>query len=136
MARLADRRIVVVGAGTRRTDDPDAPPGNGRAISVLAAKEGAAVACVDVDADAAGETARQVEAAGGSAPVVVGDVADEAACTRVIDESFAALGAIVSAVGLKAPSQRESPREMICPVDGTPLQPDPAQCPQAPRKAA
>ena len=38
--RLEGRKILVVGAGTRPTDDPDAPPGNGRAISVLAAREG------------------------------------------------------------------------------------------------
>ena len=48
--RLAGRRVLVVGAGTRRSDDPDAPIGNGRAISVLAAREGAAVACADIDA--------------------------------------------------------------------------------------
>src|SRR5215471_15288241 len=40
-ARLAGRRVLVVGAGTRASADPDAPIGNGRAISVLAAREGA-----------------------------------------------------------------------------------------------
>jgi NAD(P)-dependent dehydrogenase (short-subunit alcohol dehydrogenase family) len=94
MASLVGRRIVVVGAGTRRSDDPDAPPGNGRAISVLAAREGAAVACVDRDHPAAAETARLVEEAGGNATVVVGDVTDEGACARVIDESLDALGGI------------------------------------------
>ena len=29
--RLAGRRILVVGAGTQRSDDPEAPVGNGRA---------------------------------------------------------------------------------------------------------
>ena len=48
--RLEGRRILVVGAGTRPSDDPDAPIGNGRAISVLAAREGAAVVCADLDA--------------------------------------------------------------------------------------
>jgi NAD(P)-dependent dehydrogenase (short-subunit alcohol dehydrogenase family) len=94
MTRLAGRRIVVVGAGTRRSDDPDAPPGNGRAISVLAAREGAAVACVDRDRDAAEETARLVRDAGGEATVVVGDVRDEGACADVIDASIGALGGI------------------------------------------
>ena len=42
--RLAGRRILVVGAGTRPCPELDAPVGNGRAISVLAAREGAAVA--------------------------------------------------------------------------------------------
>src|ERR1700722_900031 len=92
--RLGGRHVVVVGAGTQRSDDPDAPLGNGRAISLLAAQEGAAVACVDRDRDSAAETARMIEAANGTAGVIVGDVSDEAACTRVIDESVRALGAI------------------------------------------
>lgn len=92
--RLPGRRIVVVGAGTRRSDDPDAPIGNGRAIAVLAAREGAAVACADRDRAAAEETARLVEQAGGAAPVVVGDVVDETACARIIEESVGALGGI------------------------------------------
>ena len=92
--RLVGRRIVVVGAGTRSSDDPDAPVGNGRAIAVLAAREGASVACADRDAPAAQETARLVEAEGAAAPVVVGDVVVETECARVIDESFDALGGI------------------------------------------
>jgi NAD(P)-dependent dehydrogenase (short-subunit alcohol dehydrogenase family) len=92
--RLAGRRVVVIGAGTRRSRDPDAPVGNGRAISVLAAREGAAVACVDRDADAAAETAQLVEDAGGTAVVVVGDVSDEGACARVVEEAVGALGGI------------------------------------------
>jgi NAD(P)-dependent dehydrogenase (short-subunit alcohol dehydrogenase family) len=92
--RLAGRRVVVVGAGTRNSDDPEAPVGNGRAIAVLAAREGAAIACVDRDAPAAEETARLVEAEGAAAHVVVGDVVDEAACARIIAESFDALGGI------------------------------------------
>ena len=92
--RLHNRRVVVIGAGTRRSDDPDAPMGNGRAISVRAAREDAAVACVDRDRDAAEETARLVEAEGAKAVVVVGDVADEDACARVVQESADALGGI------------------------------------------
>ena len=84
----------MIGAGTRRSDDPEAPIGNGRAIAVLAAREGAEVACVDRDADAARETARLVEEAGGTAAVAVGDASDETTCARLIDESVAALGGI------------------------------------------
>jgi NAD(P)-dependent dehydrogenase (short-subunit alcohol dehydrogenase family) len=92
--RLEGRRVVVVGAGTQASDDPDAPIANGRAIAMLAAREGATVACVDRDRPAAEETARLVEAEGASAPVIVGDVVDELACARMIDESFDALGGI------------------------------------------
>ena len=43
-ARLAGRTILVVGAGSQPCDDADAPTGNGRAISLLAAREGARIA--------------------------------------------------------------------------------------------
>ena len=89
--RLEGRRILVVGAGTRPSDDPDAPIGNGRAISILAAREGAAVACADVDLDAATETARLVGVEGGRAAVVEGDVTDEHDCARIVDEAVQAL---------------------------------------------
>jgi NAD(P)-dependent dehydrogenase (short-subunit alcohol dehydrogenase family) len=93
--RLEGRRVLVVGAGTRASDDPDAPIGNGRAISVLAAREGARVACADIDADAAAETARLVDAErAGAAAVVVGNVAEEADCARIVEESVHALGGL------------------------------------------
>jgi NAD(P)-dependent dehydrogenase (short-subunit alcohol dehydrogenase family) len=101
--RLVGRRVLVVGAGTRRSADPDAPVGNGRAISVLAAREGALVACADVDADAAAETARMVEAEGGRAATIVGDVADASACARIVAEAveaFGGLDGIVCNVGI------------------------------------
>jgi len=97
------RRVLVVGAGTRPSADPDAPIGNGRAISVLAAREGAAVACADVDRAAATETARLVEHEGAPAAVVVGDVTDESDCARIIDEAATGLGgldALVCNVGI------------------------------------
>src|SRR2546421_12179272 len=58
--RLTGRRVLVVGAGTRPSPEPDPPLGNGRAISVLAAREGAAGARAHRDAGAAGATAALV----------------------------------------------------------------------------
>ncbi|MGH8922166.1 MAG: hypothetical protein ACRD0H_28150 [Actinomycetes bacterium] len=58
--RLAGRKVLVVGAGTRPSPEPDPPPGNGRAIAVLAAREGADVVCCDRDAEAAEATAELV----------------------------------------------------------------------------
>ncbi len=97
-ARLAGRRLVVVGAGTRAWDEPDPPVGNGRAIAVLAAREGAAVACVDVDAEAAEATVAWIEREGGRAVALVADVADAAACERVVAESAERLGGLDGAV--------------------------------------
>jgi NAD(P)-dependent dehydrogenase (short-subunit alcohol dehydrogenase family) len=82
--RLAGRTVLVVGAGTQRSDDPEAPVGNGRAIAVTAAREGAQVVCADRVEDAAAETAKIVEAEGGDARVVVGDVTDEADCAAMV----------------------------------------------------
>lgn len=92
--RLAGRRVVVVGAGTRRSRDPDAPPGNGRAISVLAAREGAAVACIDLDGGAAEHTRDLITAEGGQGYSIVADVTREVDCARLVDEAVAALGGI------------------------------------------
>jgi NAD(P)-dependent dehydrogenase (short-subunit alcohol dehydrogenase family) len=92
--RLTGRRVLVVGAGTRPSPDPDPPAGNGRAISILAAREGAAVACADRNADAAEETARLVRAEGAIADVLVADVADPPACARLVTDSAAALGGL------------------------------------------
>ena len=97
--RLTGRRVLVVGAGTRPSPEPDPPLGNGRAISVLAAREGAAVACADRDAGAAEATAALVRAEGPSnggqaAAVVLTDVAAPDACAAVVADSAAALGGL------------------------------------------
>jgi len=81
--RLAGRRVLVVGAGTRPSPEPDPPIGNGRAISVLAAREGAAVACADRDAGAAEATAALVRDEGQAAAVVLADVASAEAYATV-----------------------------------------------------
>lgn len=91
---LRGRRILVVGAGTSRSDDPGAPVGNGRAIAVTAAREGAAVACADVDKAAAAETAGLIEGEGGTAPVITADVAEPDACARMVAEAAEALGGL------------------------------------------
>jgi len=85
--RLAGRKILVVGAGTRHSDDPDAPPGNGRAIALTASREGAAVVCADVDRAAVDHTAALIRDEGGSAQVVVADVSDADACTAMVETS-------------------------------------------------
>ncbi|MEJ7585783.1 MAG: SDR family NAD(P)-dependent oxidoreductase [Acidimicrobiales bacterium] len=100
-AELTGRRVLVVGAGTQPTDDPDAPVGNGRAIAVRAARGGAAVACADRDGPAAEETAQWIRREGGSATVVVGDVTYEDDCARIVAEGGATgLDGLVLNVGI------------------------------------
>jgi NAD(P)-dependent dehydrogenase (short-subunit alcohol dehydrogenase family) len=100
---LAGRRLLVLGGGSRPNDDPDAPLGNGRAIAVEAAREGAAVTVSDVDRGAAEVTAGLVAAAGGTAHVVVSDAADAAACETTVSTAVELLGgldALVLNVGI------------------------------------
>jgi NAD(P)-dependent dehydrogenase (short-subunit alcohol dehydrogenase family) len=84
--RLEGRCITVVGAGTQPSRDPDAPVGNGRAIAVRAAREGAAVICVDRDEEAAQATWRQITEEGGTAAVVICDVTTEEGCRIAVAE--------------------------------------------------
>jgi NAD(P)-dependent dehydrogenase (short-subunit alcohol dehydrogenase family) len=92
--RLDGRRIVVVGAGSRPSPDPEVTVGNGRAIAVLCAREGAAVASVDVDKDAADATATLCAQEGTNAVSVVADVRDADACERLVAEAQAKLGGL------------------------------------------
>lgn len=102
--RLSQRTVLVVGAGTQASDEPDAPIGNGRAISVLAARAGAHVVCVDRDAAAAEETAEMVRSERADATVVVGDVTSAADCAamvgRAMDAGGGRLDGVVVNVGI------------------------------------
>jgi NAD(P)-dependent dehydrogenase (short-subunit alcohol dehydrogenase family) len=83
---LQGRCITVVGAGTQPSRDPDAPAGNGRAIAVRAAREGASVVCVDRDEPAVEETWRIITEEGGKAAIVVADVTTEDGCRLAVSE--------------------------------------------------
>jgi NAD(P)-dependent dehydrogenase (short-subunit alcohol dehydrogenase family) len=101
MRRLEGKKILVVGAGTQRSDEPDPPVGNGRAISVLAAREGAAVVCADRDAAAAEETAAWITRDGGTASVCVADVVSEESCIALVaDAADGGLDGVVLNVGI------------------------------------
>jgi NAD(P)-dependent dehydrogenase (short-subunit alcohol dehydrogenase family) len=103
--RLRGRRILVVGAGQRATVDERPPIGNGRAISVLFAREGASLACVDISRDAAEQTCRQIEAEGGQAFAEIADVADADAIGPLVARCASRLGGLdglVLVVGVTA----------------------------------
>src|SRR5271163_1727554 len=97
---LAGRSITVVGAGTQPSRDPDAPIGNGRAIAVRAAREGASVVCVDRDEGAVEETWRMITEEGGKAAIVIADVSTEEGCrTALSDDPGLAPDGLVLNVG-------------------------------------
>ncbi|MGI5169736.1 SDR family NAD(P)-dependent oxidoreductase [Spirillospora sp. CA-253888] len=91
---LHGRRLLVVGAGTRPSDEPDPPVGNGRAIAVAAAREGAEVACADLDETAAAATVKWITEDGGRAHVLAADIADPASCDRMVSEAAARMGGL------------------------------------------
>jgi NAD(P)-dependent dehydrogenase (short-subunit alcohol dehydrogenase family) len=92
--RLAGRRIIVVGAGQRITVDEEPPVGNGRAMSVLFAREGASVACLDVSREAADDTVAQITQEGGKAFTDVADVSDIAAIAPAVERCAQKLGGL------------------------------------------
>jgi NAD(P)-dependent dehydrogenase (short-subunit alcohol dehydrogenase family) len=82
--RLAGKVCLITGAGS----------GIGRASALLFAREGGTVVVADVDRAGADETAAQIRAAGGTASVVIADVADPAGAQRLADETAKAEGRI------------------------------------------
>ena len=85
MAGKLDGKVAVVtGAGS----------GIGRAAAVRFAAEGAAVAAVNLNADAAKQTAAQIAAAGGSALTVAADVSDRAQVGSAFGQILAEYGQI------------------------------------------
>ncbi|MEX2292624.1 MAG: SDR family NAD(P)-dependent oxidoreductase [Acidimicrobiales bacterium] len=95
---LEGRNVLVVGAGTRPSPDGEGLVGNGRAISVVAGREGATVACADIDRAAADETAELVRAEGATAHVLAADVTDAGACAQLVADADAAMGGLAGLV--------------------------------------
>jgi meso-butanediol dehydrogenase / (S,S)-butanediol dehydrogenase / diacetyl reductase len=97
MEPLADRVALVTGAGQ----------GNGRAIALRLAADGADIAVNDLNQDTAGETAEAVRRLGRRSAVVAADVADVAAIEAMIDRTVSELGGLhvlVNNAGLIRPN--------------------------------
>jgi len=88
--RLAGKVAVVVGAG----QTPGATIGNGRATTLLFAREGASVVAVDRHGDSAAETVRLVEGEGGTAYAVTADITREDDCRRIAADAVERFGRI------------------------------------------
>jgi NAD(P)-dependent dehydrogenase (short-subunit alcohol dehydrogenase family) len=92
--RLAQRRVLVVGGGQMDIGEADTPIGNGRAMSVLFAREGAQVAVADRDSVSARQTVAMIENERGKSFAIAADVTKEADIEKMIDEAVQGLGGL------------------------------------------
>lgn len=119
--RFAGRTALVVGGGADGPPAPDEqlPMGNGRAICLRLAAEGAAVAVADVSAERATAT---VDALSGRGLAIVADATDPDACRGAVDRAAAELGPpdiVVCNVGVGggAPIERQSVEQFDAAMD-------------------
>jgi 3-oxoacyl-[acyl-carrier protein] reductase len=92
-ALLQNHIAAVTGAGS----------GIGRAIAMGFAREGAQVAALDINAEAAARTAAEIRDAGGKAQDFVLDVTDHAACRGIaaqVSEKVGAISILVNNAGI------------------------------------
>ena len=88
--RLEGKMAVVIGAG----QTPGDTIGNGRAMSVLFARQGAKVLLVDRSLEAAQDTQKQIETEGGEAVSFQADATKIEDCQKVIETAMDVLGRI------------------------------------------
>jgi NAD(P)-dependent dehydrogenase (short-subunit alcohol dehydrogenase family) len=86
--RLEGKAAIVVGAG----QTPGDTVGNGRAMTILFAREGARVLCVDRVGERAEETAAMIREEGGEAFALQADVTKSAEAAGIVTEAAARLG--------------------------------------------
>src|SRR5690242_7691626 len=87
--RLAGKVAIVTGAGSRAEGI-----GNGKAASVLFAREGASVVCADNVASRAAETADMIKAEGGTASIFECDIAHRDGCQQLAAAAIERFGRI------------------------------------------
>ncbi|WP_426528854.1 SDR family NAD(P)-dependent oxidoreductase [Bradyrhizobium sp. McL0615] len=98
MNRLEAKTAVVTGAGTQ-----GAGIGNGKACAIVYAREGAKVLAVDIDFEAAQETARLIRSEGGVCEAFAADVSKSADCQNAIEacvEKFGRVDVLHNNVGI------------------------------------
>ncbi len=92
--RVAGCRALVVGAG----QTPGETLGNGRAVALRLAAEGASVAVADRIIDRAEETASMIESAGGVAVAIPADVTVADDCAAMVAAALEGLGGLDTVV--------------------------------------
>jgi NAD(P)-dependent dehydrogenase (short-subunit alcohol dehydrogenase family) len=97
--RLEGKAAIVVGAG----QTPGDTIGNGRAISILFAREGARLMLVDRRLDSAQETKAMIDQGGGECLAFEADISRSAECRKIPErclEVFGRIDVLVNVVGI------------------------------------
>lgn len=90
MTRLDGRVALVIGAGSIKSEQMS----NGRAAAITFARAGAQVVAVDINNDAAAETAAAIKAEGSDCLTFTADAADEPAVARIVEKTITRFGTI------------------------------------------
>jgi NAD(P)-dependent dehydrogenase (short-subunit alcohol dehydrogenase family) len=85
--RLAGKKAIIVGAG----QTPGETIGNGRAMALLFAREGAEIMCVDRRLDSAQDTVAMIEKEGGKAFAHEADITKPSDCVAIAREAIVRL---------------------------------------------
>ncbi|WP_425476457.1 SDR family NAD(P)-dependent oxidoreductase [Cupriavidus sp. BIC8F] len=99
--RLDNKTALVIGAGSRGPGW-----GNDKASSVLFSREGARVVCVDINAEAAAETAELIRKEGGHAIALQADASNSSDVPNLVGKTIEAFGnvdVLYNNVGVAAP---------------------------------
>ena len=97
--RLKDKVAIIVGAGQQ----PGDTIGNGRAISILFAREGAKVMLVDKNIDSANETKSMIDKEEGESFTFEANIVNEDNCRQIIEkcvEIYDRIDILVNVVGI------------------------------------
>jgi NAD(P)-dependent dehydrogenase (short-subunit alcohol dehydrogenase family) len=87
--KLEGKVAIVTGAGSTGVG-----VGTGKATSILLARAGAKVVLVNRSTERANDVLRIIESEGGTASVVLADLAEKGGCQRVADEAIARYGGV------------------------------------------
>jgi NAD(P)-dependent dehydrogenase (short-subunit alcohol dehydrogenase family) len=107
--RMKGKKAVVVGAG----QTPGTTIGNGKAMAILFAREGAEVLCVDSVLARAQETVAEVIAEGGKASAFQADVTVTVDCEALVKEAKARMGRLDILVNNVGVGRGDAPPHVI-----------------------
>ena len=102
--RMEEKKAIVVGSGQPTHERM----GNGRAMALAFAHEGAVVCCVDREQDRAEETVELIRAAGGHAHALRADISVPEDCARLVEEAHALMGPVNVLVNNVGSSQNDA----------------------------